>query len=28
MGYGIDCQLADPWGNLLRIIEPVAVPAA
>ena len=28
MGYGIDCELVDPWGNRVRIIERAAVPAA
>lgn len=28
MGYGIDCELADPWGDRVRIVERAAVPAA
>lgn len=25
--YGIDCELVDPFGNRLRIVQPAAVPA-
>jgi catechol 2,3-dioxygenase-like lactoylglutathione lyase family enzyme len=26
--YGIDCGLRDPFGNAVRIVQPVAAPAA